>query len=243
MQDAFSGIFKKKEEKLKQLKEDLLKRRYVRMDEEVWRPIERALHYEISNWGRVRSWKRRGRMGGEREDPVILNQSAKKTGELVVNIFFDGKFKSIQVKRLVYDAFHEGYRHPNTVIIHRDGDKSNNRYDNLVLAREFVNLPDEIIVEIRRQFAEGAKKRPLCRKYGISLDDLEDILHGDKARWVGGDIVERRFKRELTPEEIEEIKLRAQSGMETEAQIGKAFGIREQRVSRILNEAKKRLNR
>ncbi|MCK5832895.1 HNH endonuclease [bacterium] len=232
-------IFKKKEEKLKQLKGDLLKRRYTRMDKEIWREIKNALFYEVSNWGNIRSWKKRGRTQSKRETPVILNQSAKKTGEMVVNIQFAGKFKSIQVKRLVYDTFHDGYRHPNTIIAHRDGDKSNNRFDNLILAREYIDLPDYILTTIRYEFSKGTTKKFLCDKYKISLDDLDDIIHGDKGRWAGGIIVERQYKRELTPEEVEEIRSRAMSGEETEAEIGKVYGIREQRISRILNESRR----
>ncbi|MCD6501936.1 HNH endonuclease [bacterium] len=237
-------IFKdKKKQEVKKLKEALLKRRYTRMDEEVWRPIERALMYEVSNYGRVRSWKKRGRVKGKRREPVILHQSTKKTGEMVVNLFFDNKFKSVQVKRLVYDTFNDGYRHPNTVIMHKDGDKSNNRFDNLILAREFIDLPDADILSIRIEFNEGSTKRALCEKFHISLDDVDAILSGEKGKWAGGTIVERKYKRKLTPEEIEEIKRRAREGNETEAQIGKSFGIREQRVSRILNEKKHKFRR
>lgn len=231
-----TDIFKKKKDELKKLKMDLLKRRYTRMDMEVWRPIDRAQMYEVSNFGHVRSWKKRGRFKGKRDEPVILNQSTKKTGEMVVNLFFDEKYKSIQIKRIVFDTFNELHRHPNTIILHRDGDKNNNRFDNLILAREYIDLPNADIIAIRSEFNAGAIKRSLSKKYGISLDDVDDVIYGDKGKWAGGIIQERKYKRVLTPEEIEEIKARAISGKETEAQIGKSFGIREQRVSRILNE-------
>ncbi|HHS49575.1 MAG TPA: hypothetical protein ENN07_00455 [candidate division Zixibacteria bacterium] len=236
--DSIHDIFKKKSEELKELKENLLKRRYTRMDEEVWRPIENAPLYEVSNWGRVRSWKRRGRVAGKADEPVILNQSAKQTGEMVVNIHFEGKFKSIQVKRLVYDTFRNEERHPNTVIVHRDGDKGNNRLDNLILAKEFIDLPDSAVVAIRKEFADGAKKRALCRKYDISIDDLEDLLYGRKAKWLGGPIAKGKYRRKLAPEEIEEIAKRALSGEESIADIAEHFNVRESRVVRILEEAK-----
>jgi len=226
---------KEKTDDLKRLKKKLIKKLYIPEDQEVWLAIEDAPMYEVSNYGRVRSWRKRGKGKGKAEEPTILSQSKKNTGEIVVNIIFRGKYKSIQVKRLVYDTFAPGYRHPNTIIVHKDGKKHNNHFDNLILAREYVDLPDKDILAIRVEYDNGATKRFLSKKFNVSLDNLVDIIHGDKGGWVGGPIEERDYKRKLTPEEIHAIKEKAKSGKETEAEIGKAFGIREQRVSRILN--------
>ncbi len=226
-------------EELAAIKRSILNRRHTRMDVEIWRTIEQAPSYEVSNFGNVRSWLNSGKTKKKRVEPRILTRFAKKTGEITVNIFFDEKQKSVQVKRLVYDTFHEGYRHPNTIIIHKDGDKSNTRLDNLILAREFIDLPDRDIVAMRVEYQKGATRRSLSKKFGVSLDNVNDILAGDKGKWAGGPIVERHYKRKLTAEEIEEIWKRAKSGKESEALIGKAFKIREQRVSRILNDRKR----
>lgn len=204
-------------------------------NKEVWVRVKKAPFCEVSNFGRIRSWKLRGYVVGRKNTAVILRQHTTRHGQKTANIFFNGKFGAVQVKSLVYDNFSGKYRHPNTIVINKDGDRSNIRFDNLILMREFTDLPDEKIVRLRKEYRKGAKRVQLAKKYGINLEVLSDILHGDKGRWAGGPIAKRVYKRKLTNKQIEQIRKRGRSGKETEAQIGKAFRIREQRVSRILN--------
>ena len=79
-------------------------------------------HYQVSNWGRVKSIK----FGKER----ILKLTKDKDGYFFVNLYKNNKSKTFKVHRLVAEAFL-----PNTdnlpLINHKDEDKSNNIVSNL----------------------------------------------------------------------------------------------------------------
>lgn len=102
---------------------------------EVWKPIEgyEGL-YEVSNLGRVASLnyrrsKRRGILGG--------GKSA--AGYPVVMVVKDGVQKLVYVHRLVAEAFIENPENKPQVN-HKDGNKSNNRIDNLEWATGKENM-------------------------------------------------------------------------------------------------------
>jgi hypothetical protein len=86
---------------------------------EVWRwvPRYRGL-YEVSNTGRVRGIKR-GR---------ILNQGISSAGYLIVGLSKNNKRKTTLVHRIVLEAFTTRRKKP---VNHKDGNKLNNRVDNL----------------------------------------------------------------------------------------------------------------
>ena len=79
-------------------------------------------HYQVSNFGRVKSIK----FGKER----ILKLTKDKDGYFFVNLYKNNKSKAFKVHRLVAEAFL-----PNTdnlpLINHKDEDKSNNIVSNL----------------------------------------------------------------------------------------------------------------
>ena len=79
-------------------------------------------HYQVSNWGRVKSIK----FGKER----ILKLTKDKDGYFFVNLYKNNKSKTFKVHRLVAEAFL-----PNSdnlpLINHKDEDKSNNIVSNL----------------------------------------------------------------------------------------------------------------
>ena len=80
--------------------------------------------YEISNYGNVRTKRRKGSAGGE------LKQKTDKKGYRYVNLCKDGKYKRYLVHRLVADAFIENpNRYP--CVNHKDERKENNHVDNL----------------------------------------------------------------------------------------------------------------
>lgn len=95
--------------------------------EEQWEPIEGYDHYEVSNYGNVRSYTNRGTLCAE---PHMLSPRLNK-GYLFVNLYdSQHKMKSIKVHRLVASAF---IPNPDNYpqINHKDEDKTNNHVDNL----------------------------------------------------------------------------------------------------------------
>lgn len=91
---------------------------------EIWKNIQDCPNYQVSNLGRVRSIPRPKTKGG------ILTQRKNNCGYLKVYFWINGKGKLFSVHRLVANAFIEN---PDNLpqVNHKDGDKENNRYDNL----------------------------------------------------------------------------------------------------------------
>lgn len=102
--------------------------------EEKWLPIKDFERwYDISNYGRVRSYKSKDGKSREGKKPHILKNRNSK-GDYLRIVLSDpdsGLCKSTNLHRLVYEHFvgeiPSGYQ-----IHHIDGNKQNNRVDNLV---------------------------------------------------------------------------------------------------------------
>lgn len=115
------------------------------MEKALWKPVKdyEGL-YEISNTGLVKSlsktWitgKGNGRIHTTSE--MILKPSISKFGYARVALSKNGKFKKFQLHRLVAFAFCDGY-FENSQVNHKDGNKLNNRFENL----EFVTASENI---------------------------------------------------------------------------------------------------
>ena len=101
---------------------------------EEWRPIVgyEGL-YEVSNLGRVRSLDRYVKCGYEAyrlQKGKVLSPTKDTNGYLKVVLNCNGKHKSINVHRLVTEAF---LPNPDNLpeVNHKDEDKTNNRVENL----------------------------------------------------------------------------------------------------------------
>lgn len=93
------------------------------MTAEIWKDIPNYDgKYQVSNWGRVRSFKRR--------NEKILKQNTLKNGYKQIELCFDGKRKNAFVHRLVAEAFI-----PNTdnkpCVNHKNKATNDNRVENL----------------------------------------------------------------------------------------------------------------
>lgn len=99
------------------------------MEEEIWKDIKGwEGWYEVSNLGRVRSWKK-GRFG-RREYPIVLKPSKTTKGYLKVSFSKNNEMKTFVVHRLVAETFKPN---PNNYpeVNHINEDKTDNRAENL----------------------------------------------------------------------------------------------------------------
>ena len=108
------------------------------LEQERWKPIfGYDGMYEVSDLGRVRSRKR-----GEWK---VMSAKKNRGGYLIVNLYKDGKQKTVKIHRLVAQAFIPNDNIFNTEINHRNECKSDNKVSNLEWCdRQYNNTYNEI---------------------------------------------------------------------------------------------------
>lgn len=162
------------------------------MSNEVW---EEVLGYQgmylVSNLGNVKSmsaWKNGG----------LMKLKPNRYGYYRINLCLDMKRETVFVHRIVWEAFNGVI--PDTLQInHIDGNKTNNRLDNLELvtaseniqhafdndlmlpkrgeANGFAKLTEDQVREIRKRIESGAiSMRALSFEYGISDTTVRLII-------------------------------------------------------------------
>lgn len=109
--------------------------------EETWKPVVGFPGYEVSDYGRVRSWLNTGGYG-HRAEPKIRKVTAHKNGgHLWLALRSGGKYQYRFVHRLVLEAF-VGPCPTGQEGCHRDDDPTNNHLSNLRWDTRPGNLAD-----------------------------------------------------------------------------------------------------
>lgn len=171
-------------------------------DLEHWSPIPSCPGYEASDLGRIRSWcwtinKNRRHLADE---PRIKAHHINGNGYCIVGL---GHRKSARVHVLIAEAF-IGPKPHGMDVNHKDGNKQNNRADNLEYVTRSENLrhafrlglatspftgvkgdahrntkiKEADVAELRKAFASGTPRRLLASQYGISYYTVWDITTG-----------------------------------------------------------------
>lgn len=180
------------------------------LDEE-WRPIPTWDGYEISNHGRVRSWKQRSRekrctwIVDYNQPPRILKSDLRNGYPSVLLIRFGFDRSWFAIHRLVLEIFvgaapegHEG--------AHNDGDRTNNRLSNLRWATHIDNNKDKIlhgthqygerigssklrqaqVDEIRIRRSQGEKTKDLAKEFNVCNNTITNITQRHYWRGLDG---------------------------------------------------------
>lgn len=166
---------------------------------EEWRPVEGFEGYEVSDLGRVQSYRGRG---GKKsyfvDEPRILKAGVGTRGYEKVNLFQCGERVTRSVHRLVALAFVDGYK-PGLLACHNNSVKTDNRAVNLrwdtisgnaVDASKLGALPRQVLDKeqvqvIRRLYkAGGHTNRSLAALYGVTHQAIRDLLIRKNYRWV-----------------------------------------------------------
>lgn len=101
--------------------------------EEIWKPIEGYLGYDVSNIGRIRTYYAKGRRGGLTEQPQSIRRpSLNKEGYLIISLKKNRSANGVRcnVHSLVASAF-LGPKPSGLYACHNDGNKRNNVATNL----------------------------------------------------------------------------------------------------------------
>ena len=162
------------------------------MSEEKWKSIPHTLPcYTASNFGRIKSGHR------------ILLGSVGSTGYRNVTIFFMGRQKTQKVHRLVALAF--GIIEPKDHVNHIDGNKLNNRLENLERSnyqhnnlhafRTGLNKPlkgeengraklsEADVILIRTTCKTAEDKKRFAKQFDVDVQHIRSILNPNQKKW------------------------------------------------------------
>ncbi len=163
------------------------------MNEE-WRQVTGCEGYEVSNLGRVRSWRRPGRTQQRFAIvPKILKHNTHPDGYQQVSISIDGNVEVRYVHHLVL----VGPCPEGLVTRHLDSEPRNNRLDNIKWDTQAENWQDqrrrgtdtrahrnsrakftaEQIIDIRRRLINGEGGSDLARELDVSPATISRIKH------------------------------------------------------------------
>ena len=117
---------------------------------ERWKTIEIAPKYEVSNKGLIRN----------KDTKLTLKQRITKGQSPKVTLSNKGKPITLYVHRLVAQAFAKGFTN-NHIVIHKNGDASDNRVKNLKVAShsEMFSESSRHLISIRMKGNNNALKR------------------------------------------------------------------------------------
>lgn len=157
------------------------------MEKEVWRAIpEYEGYYEASSLGRIRSVPR----NGTRKNGTILTPNVKKSGYANVLLSKNDIRKTHRIHRLIAQAFIPNPE-DKPQVNHKNGDKLDNRVDNLEWATSRENIRHKFDV-LGYKTPQGEGKPIKCletgeifmhirdaeRKYGISHGPIQRAVNG-----------------------------------------------------------------
>lgn len=161
-----------------------------------WRPIVGYEgYYEVSDDGQVRSlWKRVGPSAHLTKQPVRVLNPGLSAGYVTVSLHRDGKRATKRIHVLVLEAF-RGPRPDGFDASHLNGDRSDNRIENLIWESRRANLQrqrghgtapigaqaptakldEPAVQQIRRRLLRGESHSSVAKRFGVSRPHISGI--------------------------------------------------------------------
>jgi hypothetical protein len=126
---------------------------------EIWKDIENYNGlYQVSNYGKIRSYMRKGKGNYINETPKTLIQSTgtDKNAYFRVSLRSNGKTDVKMVHRIVAETFIEN-ANKFPCVNHIDGNKHNNRVENLEWCTHKANTQHAVKLGLRKCWNKGKK--------------------------------------------------------------------------------------
>lgn len=219
------------------------------LDDEIWKPIPDYDGYEISNFGRVKSFKRYPQ--GKILKPALFSNYLR------VTLFKDDERRYISVHRLVTLTFIPNLDNKPQVN-HKDNNRFNNYVGNLewvtssentqhALDNGLVNVPqgeecynakftNEQAVYVRNN-PDGLTRYELAEKFDIEPTGISAIQLGKRYKTAGGTI--RKSQKPPVPVEVR-AAIRAEyvygSSEYGSSALAKKYGVCPMTILRVVNE-------
>lgn len=131
---------------------------------EEWKIIEGCNGvYSVSNMGRVKNNKKNR----------LLKQSMLHNGYLAVHITEMGKLKYYRVHRLVGKYFVDGYQKEKQ-INHKDGNKTNNKHDNLEWVTPSQNIKHAFSIGLKTVDYSNIKNPKAVKQYSMNGEFIKE---------------------------------------------------------------------
>lgn len=134
---------------------------------EIWINIKKFPEYQVSNFGRVKSFK-------QNKNGKIMKPRLDHNGYPTINIRTDNKNKNVSIHRLVAENFIplvEGKEYVN----HIDGNKENNKVTNL----EWVTQSENMIHAYKTKLAVPYARKKVA-KIDITTNEIIEIYENIK---------------------------------------------------------------
>jgi hypothetical protein len=228
------------------------------MAEEQWKKIPGyAGWYDVSDLGRVRSW-RKGRWLGRRTTPKLLKISTHKKGYLQVGLSVNGSSVTHKVHYLVLLSF-VGPRPEGLDTDHWDSNRANNRLDNLRYLSHLDNikrskilrgtercnskLQEADVLIIRERYRKGELYVQIALDYAVTAYHISSIVRGKKWGWLEPNTVvkqsnvirgQKTSSAKLRDADIVSIRARYSNG-DLQKNIAKDYGVTQAAISSIIH--------
>jgi len=173
--------------------------------EEKWKDIPGFEgYYEVSNYGRVRSWKGINQYSGKRKSPSIMKLRNRR-GYMCVDILHQKKHHYFSVHRIVANVFVPNPKNKPEVN-HIDGNKTNNSFKNFEWVTSSENqqhsfglglqdcsgenngrakLTNKNVIRIKRLLKKGRlTHKQIAKPMGVSPATISDIKTGKSWRHI-----------------------------------------------------------
>lgn len=183
------------------------------MEDEVWRQIPGIPNYEASSLGRTR----------RRETGRIHNRARLPRGYATLHCVINGKRTTTYVHRAIWTSFH-GSIPTNMWINHIDGDKSNNRLENLEMVTPSENIRHAFRLGLNRA-RKGHRFNPETRARGER--------HGTRTHPEMIAKGENRLGAKLTEDAVRAMRKQRDAGA-IYTDLAKAYGISRSTVQQII---------
>lgn len=220
-------------------------------DVESWLPVAGFDGvYDVSDWGRIRTWRSFGR--GRLTEPKVMSLLRHRSGYAYVNLQRAPIKKAGFIHRLVLEAF-VGPCPAGMEACHADGDRMNSRLDNLRWDTREANAADRIrhgraprgtkvnlarlnddqVADVLARLKTRESLASIAKSYGVGESTISAVAHGrtwlhvPAERIVDGDFVRRGEEQalaKLTEEKVREARILHAAG-ETFTALAARYGV------------------